>query len=209
MNETQSRLNLCIYDVIDTSSNKHFCDLWKIRPKFKQKEVKYCKWSPPAEGVTLLSTDGSITDYGGFGGVFRDFTNKRVLAFGGKEEPQTITYHEMKAISRGLDITLEHGLSKLIINTDSSLMVQYIKNGVKPPWRCKDLLANIKDKSARLEFFDIVHIYREINGGAHFMASHQIDLGESLLAPNQFPTELNVIRIRDGSGHVYVFFPLI
>ncbi|KAF6142437.1 hypothetical protein GIB67_000357, partial [Kingdonia uniflora] len=106
-------------------------------------------WTPPQGGTIKINTDGSVIgDRGGYGGIAIDSRSQCLFSYSGKGDAHPVTYQEMFAIKRGLELGLERGVEKVICETDSMQMLAYIRDNKTPPLR---LLYSSSDHS----IFDI------------------------------------------------------
>ncbi|KAF6151810.1 hypothetical protein GIB67_010384 [Kingdonia uniflora] len=101
-----------------------------------------------------------VTDYGG---LARQHDGVCLLAYVGRTSPNSIICQEMVAIERGLAFLIELGVRRIRVATHSMLMIHNIKGEVVPPWNCFLLLQSIRRYCKKLEFFQIDHVFREIN----------------------------------------------
>ncbi|KAF6155377.1 hypothetical protein GIB67_019903 [Kingdonia uniflora] len=134
-------------------------------------ESSEIQWEPPPEGYFLLTTDGSLKDDEGYGGLLRDCNGECVLALLGREKKRIVAYHEIQGISRVLSLSVGKGYNKIWVATDSSQIVDYIQSMLKPPWRCRNLMSNIRVQMKAIGDFRISHKFRESNEGANFLSS--------------------------------------
>lgn len=78
-------------------------------------------------------------------------------------------FAEMSAMFYGLLICYPLSIHRIVIETDSMLLVHWFNKKAKPPWKCLELWKKIEKL---LEYIDVTisHIYREGNGVADLLA---------------------------------------
>lgn len=103
------------------------------------------------------------------GGVFRDHNGSVVLAFSSFIGKGSNNVGEAFAILQGLQLCHQNGWKKIIIETDSLLVVNCLKKIWQPPlslvYVLRDSLQLIQDQMV------ITHIYREANMMADQLAA--------------------------------------
>lgn len=133
----------------------------------------------PAENpVVVINTDGAARGNPGPAGAgFVVSKNGKVIESQAQYlGERTNNYAEYSALILALERALELKASRLIVKSDSELMVRQIKGEYKV--KNKDLqvlFAKASRLIARLESFEIVHVRREENREADLMANRAID----------------------------------
>ncbi|XP_042965942.1 uncharacterized protein LOC122299620 [Carya illinoinensis] len=132
-------------------------------------------WSPPPEGFLKLNVDGALffdQKKAGIGAVLRDGRGEVILAASKMEcyieEPETI---ELVAILRGLQLCIQSGISKLVVESDCKLLVEILQ---QEPQQDASQLGNLTSEVKRLmSLFEIClckHVSRVGNRAAHKLA---------------------------------------
>lgn len=78
-------------------------------------------------------------------------------------------YAEMYALYLGLLICYQLGVSNLIIESDSKLLVTWCQKNTSPPWELHDLWKKITVMGDYVSY-SIAHVYREANKTADSLA---------------------------------------
>lgn len=112
---------------------------------------------------------------GGFGAIIRDAEGIAIAAAAGSSSHSSINIIELQGVEVGLILAENNGVRDVIVGTDSTNCVQYIKHNTPPPWQAIPIVRRIKQMIQRLNHFDIVHIFRETNRAADHLASLFID----------------------------------
>lgn len=85
-----------------------------------------------------------------------------------------LSHIELDGVVGRIKISMKHGLRKLSLQRYSTNFVGWI-NDMKAPWEVKVLLARLKVMIKELEYFEIIHVYREVNSLVAKIASLYID----------------------------------
>lgn len=89
---------------------------------------------------------------------------------------QTNNVAEYKALSRGLEVALDLGVTKITCYLDSELVVKQIKGEYKVKNEGMISMFNmVKPLVKQFDKFDIVHIKRELNKKADALANKAMD----------------------------------
>jgi ribonuclease HI len=137
------------------------------------------KEKPPLkEGIFTINTDGASRGNPGPAGagvvIYKDGKTVEGLAqyLGRKTNNQA----EYSALIIGLERVLDMGATRVVVRTDSELMVMQIKGSykVKNPG-LKPLFARASELISQLESFEIEHLGREDNREADRLANRAID----------------------------------
>ena len=101
---------------------------------------------------------------------------KKAMAIG----PTYINLVELTTLEEGLKICQHFGLSKLVIEGDSQIVLNAIRNKSTPNWVLNSKLEEVIHLLDRFEDIRICHIYREGNKKADLLANKGVD-GVNLL----------------------------
>lgn len=82
-------------------------------------------WKPPEEHYLKLNIDGASRGNAGCGGIIRDTKNHILAAYSEFLRCETNNFAEMKALLEGLMICYQMGVTKIEVETDSNLLVQW------------------------------------------------------------------------------------
>ncbi|CAN1809624.1 Putative ribonuclease H protein At1g65750 [Linum perenne] len=110
-------------------------------------------WDPGPDGWVTLNTDGSVNHSTGIataGGLLRNHLGHCAAAFSANLGKCSITRAELRGILHGLDIAWKENHKQVRVQTDSMTAVKLILGN----WQT-----------------EVLHIYREANGAADYLAS--------------------------------------
>lgn len=124
-------------------------------------------WTPPDTSWLKLNCDGSCVDgLCSGGGVVRDSNGSVLVAF--SSGPGSNNMGEAKALLQGAKLCCSYGWDRLIIESDSLLMVQALQGKGQFP---SHLTYTIRECKFLIKpQFVIQHIFREANMVADFLA---------------------------------------
>ncbi|XP_035541668.1 uncharacterized protein LOC118344672 [Juglans regia] len=128
-------------------------------------EVKHTMgWSKPPQGVLKLNVDGAIfanPHVAGVGVILRDSEGTVLLAASMKEsevgDPAKI---DMVAMLRGLRLCIPMGIEKLILESDSLLMVNQMNGDTKPWSLFRNIIKETRQCSTRFRSCIVQHVGR-------------------------------------------------
>lgn len=148
-------------------------NLSDIRVGIRLKAPRYWSWSPPSAGFIVCNVDGASKGNpgpSGVGGVFRD-ENKKILGYfslnighGWANEA------EVRAILNALMFSQEFMLKNIIIESDSTVAVNWVASRENRPWRLSNELNHIDFLISETNCVEVRHVYREGNAMADFLA---------------------------------------
>ncbi|KAF6158584.1 hypothetical protein GIB67_040098, partial [Kingdonia uniflora] len=147
-------------------------DLMSLKSLVFEKEDRKQQYQAHIRGLNaydrhkkfLKDYDGSLTvERGGIGGLFRDSLGHFLAGYGGAVAPVSVVLHEMQSIHEELLKGVENRFPRIIVATDSKLMVSYFRDGVEPPWECYLTAQAIKKIISTLDYFNIYHVFRKAN----------------------------------------------
>lgn len=160
------------------------------------------RWIAPPFGKAKLNVDGASKGnlrVAGCGGVLRChcafiFAFSRCLGFG------TSVYAELSALKYGLMLCCKKNIHKVVVETDSLLVVNWLNNETEPPQQYRELLEDIL-KLRNQMFCKVGHVYREANSLADGLANYgALGIDASFVCPSQLPKHLLAIYALDGAG---------
>lgn len=138
-------------------------------------------WSPPPTGWIKLNTDGVSKGNPGVAGgggldLFRDSTGKLLKAFTFKCCISSATMAELHAVFHGLNTARQMGIDKLIIETDSLIASNIMKNGSKEEPSHHNLAEQCHHMMTASDWQTQVHkINRRTNTAADIVANWAIE----------------------------------
>ncbi|XP_058106811.1 uncharacterized protein LOC131250539 [Magnolia sinica] len=134
--------------------------------------VVLVKWKVSSPGWVKLNVDGSaLSNPGpsGGGGVCRNASGSFVFGFSAAYGVGSNNLAELRAIHDGMVFCLEKGLIRVIVESDSEVVIAALSSPSKTPWRWQPWLARIFCL-CRLGHFSFSHTLREGNGPADALA---------------------------------------
>ncbi|KAI5338965.1 hypothetical protein L3X38_018237 [Prunus dulcis] len=137
----------------------------------------HIKWKPPPWGWVKLNFDGSIrNNVAASGFVIRDSDGHVLLAGAKNIGDNTISVAECLALRDGLAYAIHRGWRNILVEGDSKLIIDCVKQEADPPWCICILIHDIKLLSSFCGHLSFNHIYREAN----FTADAVANLGHGL-----------------------------
>ncbi|KAL9236717.1 hypothetical protein vseg_011353 [Gypsophila vaccaria] len=167
-----------------------------------RKEV-FVRWAPPPYGWFVLNIDGASRGNpgsSGAGGIIRDDAGCFRRAFALKLGISTSMKAEIIAFARGLMMANDLHIPKLLIQTDSLMLVEMLQRKeslLSRPYllkACRELMEGHQWQVV------IQHIYREANSSADWLANVAIDQEERLTVFEYPPDCLKYLLRQDISG---------
>ncbi|XP_043697446.1 uncharacterized protein LOC122648277 [Telopea speciosissima] len=148
--------------------------------------------------MVALHCDGSLADdKASFGGLIRDGCGDPIAAYAGLGEDLSVLSMEFKAIYKGISLCIEKGLYDVSVRSDSKLAVDILNGQITGPWQILILKSKILSKFRLLRSKELVHIWREQNQPADFMASLPTVPSGTYWEPESFPPELTILIKKD------------
>ncbi|XP_060182081.1 uncharacterized protein LOC132611714 [Lycium barbarum] len=135
---------------------------------------KFCRivyWNKPASNFFKLNSDGTLRNEScGGGGVIRDAQGKMIMAYSIHFNNGTSNNAEAKALLFGIQWCIQHNITNIELETDSILLLSWVKQIFKIPWQIE---GTIRDIRRHLEgaTWSIQHCYREANKVSDLLAA--------------------------------------
>ena len=156
--------------------------------KKKNKEARAnCKWTPPPSGWYKLNFDGAARGNPGIAGIgciINDDCGNWVGKLAAPLPPTTNNLAELEAVDRGIQLCISLGVSKVVIEGDSQIVLNALRIRDTPNWTLNAKLKDVLIHLDKLEEYQICHIFREGNRIADKLANLGAD-GESSLVFNK------------------------
>lgn len=134
-------------------------------------------WRKPEMGWVNFNVDGCCKGNPGTtggGGMIRNYNGEMIKAFAEFYGQGNNNLAEAKAMLYGVKLCCNCGFSKVIVESDSMLIVNLVNQRMKPPWQLTQIIEQIREVTETGNFL-FVHIFREGNA----IADHLAKLGES------------------------------
>ncbi|KAK4381636.1 putative ribonuclease H protein [Sesamum angolense] len=109
-----------------------------------------------------LNTDGASKGNPGVvgaGGIIRNHLDQIVLAFQEYLGLTSDTAAELKAMYRGVKLSIGSNIRKIWVEIDTNIALKLISSPSQRPWHLQNLLQQIKNLLSQAEF-KISHIFR-------------------------------------------------
>ena len=151
--------------------------------KHNKEARKLCRWTPPPKGWIKLNFDGAARGNPGIAGLGVIINNEEGLWLAKKAapiEPTSNNLAELRALEEGLLLCIKLGVSKIIIEGDSQIVLNAIRKKSTPNWVINSKLECIVNLLDKFEDTRIEHIFREGNVVADKLANMGAD-GQNIL----------------------------
>ena len=145
----------------------------------KSKEARArCKWEPPPRGWFKINFDGVARGFPGVAGIgciINNDSGKWVAKKASPIPPSSNNLAELEALDLGLQLCISLGLSKVIIEGDSQIILNAVRKRVTPNWVLNSKLKEVLMHIDQIEEIQICHIFREGNQKADWLANKGVD----------------------------------
>lgn len=160
-------------------------------------------WVPPPQDVLKVNFDGSFKQgAGGAGFIVRDHMGE-VLYAGCRTFPaESVPEVELRAAWEALRVTVQclHG-RRVILEGDSAIIISWITPPSYSMQHSQPLVKDIKQMADSLEFFKPIHVFREGNFPADWLAGEHCD--QDYWHVSSLPPPLATLVQRDAIGFPY------
>lgn len=163
----------------------------------------YIQWNPPPNGWVKLNCDGARTDgegRAGCGGVVRNDSGKFCFAFSCNLGECSVLASELWAILYGARLAWERGFQNIIIESDSLLAINLLKNGCSSRHPCYALVHQIMQVIGGVPTIRSHHILREANQVADLLAKNGLFLDVRCRLFDSMPDFLSLPCLADNSA---------
>lgn len=161
-------------------------------------------WLPPPEGVVKLNTDVSVTKRKvSGGGLLQDHEGRLIFAFYKEFGEVDVLTAEGRALLQGLLFCNRVRVQRLLVEVDSTGLVQLLDSGSLAKWLLCNSLRQIR---ALLQSFSATtrHIFREANAAADKLATMDLQGDFYSTAFQQLPREVRATLLLDSRGTPFV-----
>ncbi|KAF7827592.1 reverse transcriptase [Senna tora] len=135
-------------------------------PSFSAKTGITVKWGKPRPGLLKLNTDGSSLGNpgpAGFGGLFRDENGRWICGFSSHLGNRTNMFAELSAIKHGLNIAINRGFLRFVVDADCLEAINLIMEGDISTHHLGVIISDIRMLRSRFEVISFNHVFREVN----------------------------------------------
>ncbi|KAF5475310.1 hypothetical protein F2P56_007124 [Juglans regia] len=163
------------------------------------------RWIAPLFGKAKLNVDGASKGnpprVAGCGWVLRCHC-AFIFAFSRCLDSGTSSVNaELLALKHGLMLCKDMNIHKVVVETDSLLVVNWLNNETQPPLQYRELLEGILKLRNDMMFCKVSHVYREANSLADGLANYGArGNNASFSCPSQLPKHLLAIYALDSAG---------
>ncbi|KAL6183128.1 hypothetical protein ACLB2K_044539 [Fragaria x ananassa] len=148
-----------------------------VAPTSKAAEI--IRWIHYAPNWVKLNFDGSvISTSGAVGFVIRDSFGVPLVAGARRLHISSVPIAECCAVKDGLAAVKRFNFKSIVVEGDSLLMINCVKNACEVPWCLKSHVRDVIHVASEFDNISFVHVLREAN----FLAEALANLGHSLHA---------------------------
>ncbi|RYR27984.1 hypothetical protein Ahy_B01g052067 [Arachis hypogaea] len=161
------------------------------------------RWYPPVEGFIKINVDGSFltsSNNATCGGVMRDSLGRFIKCFSCNLGSCSIMHAELWTIVKGLHLAVINSYNHVVIESDSMMAIQFIKEGMPKHHPCYSLVEEIQIIIRRLNQVNWSHTLREANCVADFLAKMGHDLSFGLHTFESPPRGISTMLYCDNFG---------
>ncbi|KAF7842222.1 reverse transcriptase [Senna tora] len=171
--------------------------------------VRWIGWEPPDHDRVKCNVDGSYfksTRDVACGSVARDTSGNFLFSFCHRIGCCEIIRTELRGIVDGLEMLWEKDFRKVMIECDSEVALELVSNGVVDTHPCSALVQRVRSLIDRHWDTELVHVFREANQAADFMAKLSHSLAEGFLVFDSPHVGLRSILAADLNGPLVPVF---
>ncbi|XP_027171611.1 uncharacterized protein LOC113771199 [Coffea eugenioides] len=155
---------------LEGDMDTYFARFFRVKPA-KSFCLKAISWMKPPRGSFKLNTDASVINgLAKGGGVVRDSEGKMIGAFYEKFGEYEVVYAEGLALCSGLQWCMGAGLSGILVEVDSLVLVRLVQNRSVGKWPLCSVLSQLRLLLGKVKG-SITHIHREANAVADSLAA--------------------------------------
>ncbi|KAK1326021.1 hypothetical protein QJS10_CPA01g00741 [Acorus calamus] len=133
-------------------------------------------WLPILQGelgITKISAVDRLHDRGGYGALLRNDRSDFLCGIAGRYDLPSINLLELKAIEVGIWLAIKTWVQRLLIESDSTIAIAWIKGKGSRPLTAIRSLRLIQHGLLNLTEWKASHIHREGNNPADLLAAFQ------------------------------------
>ncbi|XP_019163602.1 PREDICTED: uncharacterized protein LOC109159944 [Ipomoea nil] len=161
---------------------------------------KMLTWKKPPPGTLKLNIDGSVAPLSltaGCGGVIRNSSGEWITGFIAKLGTCTPLEAEAWSILKGIQFAIAKGYSNVLIESDSSDVVNFLQDSRPSCIAAHNILEACKKELRRLNHWQVSAINREQNYVADALAKMAINHDFGLLSLTDPPDEITTLLDND------------
>ncbi|GLJ42714.1 hypothetical protein SUGI_0885530 [Cryptomeria japonica] len=151
--------------------------IWLLKPpiiiynnnRAKRRDIKWM--APPLDWMKLNFDGASKGNPGdvGFGAIIRNNSSKIIHGVYGRLGKATNNEAKIRALEAGLNLCVQNGISKVLIEGDSQIIINGITNSKFQCWNLRKWLPRITHLLDLTGTFEFMHVYREGNHLADYL----------------------------------------
>lgn len=136
--------------------------------------------------------------------MIRDYKGSYLVGFSKGLGIATNNFAEALAVWIGVRLLKERVYSKIIVEGDLKLIIDYFNSKANIPWEIKDMLEDCKSILQEIQNVKICHSLREGNSVADAMANLGVNEENLIIWDfNHFPNQINEIIAKDRLRAIY------
>ncbi|XP_059076357.1 uncharacterized protein LOC131875735 [Cryptomeria japonica] len=147
-------------------------------PPVPKTNRKLVRWIPPQCDWVKLNFDGASRGnpgISGIGAVIRDSSRQLMGGLFGSLGFATNNEAKIRALATGLDLCVQKGYDKVIIEGDSQIIINGISKSSFQNWKLGKWIPYINKLLGSINSFELKHTFREGNKVADLLANVGID----------------------------------
>ncbi|XP_043705071.1 uncharacterized protein LOC122654869 [Telopea speciosissima] len=204
LRDTRNRFSGSVLAVPDNDAIRDFFHRWRIKVHYTLKRPTFHSWLRPLSNCIAINCDGSVKDgRGGYGAIACDRMGSVLFVVAGGSRDTNIMRMELEAIWCGHRRAYATGGLRIHVRSDSLCAIQMINGGYHTPWHCMDLVEDIGSLKEAFSCCTFLHIMREANFCADFLASFAHGDQEILFSLTSLPMALTHLVREDAKGRRY------
>ncbi|KAF7809749.1 retrotransposon protein, putative, unclassified [Senna tora] len=165
-----------------------------------QNQIPKLVWTKPLDPFIKLNVDIAMSyeGEGAVGGVFRDHEGLCVGAFAGKVAAMgDVALMEAVGLKRGIEVAREGGITHLLVESDSKLVMDMIHSACNHESRLSTICKSIVESCTKFSECEVGWVPRLCNSSAHSMARIALNLKEDKVWSDSVPIWLAETCIAD------------
>ncbi|XP_071933097.1 uncharacterized protein [Coffea arabica] len=189
---------------LEGDMDTYFARYFRIKPA-KSFCLKAISWMKPPRGSFKLNTDASVINgLAKGGGVIRDSEGKMLGAFYKEFGEYEVVYAEGLALFTGLQWCMGIGLSDILVEVDSLVLVRLVQSQSVGKWPLCSVLGQIRLLLGKVKG-SITHIHREANAVADSLAALSRESPYvTFQSCQQLPSRVRSLINLDAIGYPYI-----
>ncbi|XP_019173838.1 PREDICTED: uncharacterized protein LOC109169412 [Ipomoea nil] len=162
-------------------------------------------WTKPSRGWHKLNVDGSCKGDGmaGCGGLIRDEAGEYCAGFSSSVGRCQVLEAEAWGVFHGLRLAREEGCAKLLVESDSKQLIDKLRKKDKASSKVCNIMWRCMREADRLQQVEYVHVRREGNKVADWLARSAIATQVGYRGFKEAPIEIEELLQQDKMGATF------